>query len=100
MAVAVELQAKRAPRRYPQIDQAAVGVHEVEIIVQAFAAVWPDERLAGRLVMPGPVAVAGLHGRDDVHQAGVIATLRQHPRDILFLANMALGDVLDANSGL
>ena len=36
------------------------------------------ERLAARLVVPGPVAVAGFHGRDDMHQAGVIAAIPEY----------------------
>ena len=37
MSVAIELQAERAPSRHAQIDQAQLGVDEVEVIMQAFA---------------------------------------------------------------
>jgi hypothetical protein len=38
VAVAVELQPKRAPRRHSQIDQAELGIHKVEIIVEGTGA--------------------------------------------------------------
>jgi hypothetical protein len=38
MAVAIELKAERAPRRHPQVDQAQLGVHEVEVVMQALPA--------------------------------------------------------------
>ena len=95
VAVAVELQAERRPGRHAQIDQAEFGVHEVEVVVQALAAVRPDEGLVRLLVVPGLVGVAGFHGRDDVHQARDVATLRKHARDHIFLADMRLADVLD-----
>ena len=41
MAVAIELQAERTPGRHAQIDQAQLRVHEVEVVMQTFAAVWP-----------------------------------------------------------
>ena len=95
MAVAVELQAERRPGRDPQIDQPELGVLEVEIVVQAFAAVRPDEGLVRPLVVPGLVGIAGFHRREDVHQPGVIAALLQHPRNNFLLADMGLADVLD-----
>jgi hypothetical protein len=95
VAVAVELQAERRPGRDPQADQPERGIQEVELVVQAFTAVRSHERLAGSLVVPRPVAVAGFHRREDVHRAGMLAALLEHPRDNRFLANMALGDVLD-----
>ena len=70
MAVAVELQAERRPGRHAQVDQSECGVLKVEIIVQALAAVRPDEGLVGLLVVPGFVRVAGFHRRDDVHRPG------------------------------
>ena len=98
MAIAVELQAERRPGRHAQIDQPEFGVLEVEIIVQALAAVRPDEGLVCLLVVPGLVGIAGFHGRDDVHQTGAVATLLEHARNNIFLTDMRLGDVLDGNS--
>ena len=100
MAVAVELQAERRPGRHAQVDQPERGVLKVEIIVQALAAVRPDEGLVGLLVVPGFVRVAGFHRRDDVHQTGAIATLAEHARDNVFLADMWLGEVLDGDARL
>ena len=52
MAVAVELQAERRPGGHPQIDQPQLGIHEVEIVVQALAAVRPQIGLVRLLVVP------------------------------------------------
>src|SRR5580700_4836265 len=100
MAVAIELQPERTPGWHPQMDQSQLCIHEVEVVVQAFAAVRLEKVLAGLLVVPGLVAVAGLHGRDHMHQAGMIPPLGQYLGDHLFLANVALGDVLDRNPSL
>ena len=98
MAVAVELQAERRPGRQAQIDQPEFGVLDVEIVVQALAAVRLDEGLVLLLVVPGLVGIAGFHGRDGLHQTGAIATPLQHARDNIFLADMRLGDALDGNA--
>src|SRR5580700_6863649 len=100
MAVAIELQPERTPGWHPQMDQSQLCIHEVEVVVQAFAAVRLQKILAGLLVVPGLIAVAGLHGRDHMHQAGMIPPLGQYLGDHLFLANVALGDVLDRNPSL
>jgi hypothetical protein len=34
-----------------------------------------------------------------MHQTGMLAALCENPRDDLFLANVALGDVLDRHAG-
>jgi hypothetical protein len=39
---------------------------EFTVVVQAFAAVRPDEGLVRLLVVPGLVGIASFHGRDDV----------------------------------
>ena len=50
------------------------------------------------LVVPGLVGVAGFHRRDDMHQAGMVAAHRKHLGDDVFLADVALGDVLDGHA--
>ena len=50
------------------------------------------------LVMPGLVGVAGVHRRDDMHQAGTVATDDKHPGDDVLLADVVLGNVLDGNA--
>ena len=98
MAIAIELQTERAPGRHAQIDQAQLGVDEVEIIMQAFAGIRPQEGAMRVLVMPGLVGVAGFHRRDDMHQAGTVATDDKHPRDDVLLADVVLGNVFDGNA--
>jgi hypothetical protein len=96
--VAIELEAEWTPSRHPQIDQAQLGVHEVEVVMQAFAGIRPQEGAMRLLVVPGLVGVAGFHRRDDMHQAGMIAAHRKHLGDDVLLADVALGDVLDGNA--
>ena len=50
------------------------------------------------LVMPGLVGVAGFHRRDDMHQAGTVATDDKHPGDDVLLADVVLGNVFDGNA--
>jgi hypothetical protein len=67
VTVAVKLQAKRAVGGHPEIDQPEHGIHEVEVVMQALAAVRADEGLMCHLVVPGFIGIAGLHSRDDMH---------------------------------
>ena len=99
MPIAIELQAERAPGRHAQIDQAQLGVDEVEVVMQAFAGIRPQEGAMRVLVMPGLVGVAGFHRRDDMHQAGTVATNDKHPGDDILLADVVLGNVFDGNAG-
>src|ERR1700680_2677620 len=98
MPIAIELQTERAPGRHAQIDQAQLGVDEVEVVMQAFAGIWPQEGAMRVLVMPGLVGVAGFHRRDDMHQAGTVATDDKHPGDDVLLADVVLGNVFDGNA--
>src|SRR5262249_17264801 len=98
MSVAIELQAERAPSRHAQIDQAQLGVDEVEVIMQAFAAVRPQEGAMRAFVVPGLVAVTGFHRRDDMHQAGIVATHGKNLGDEVLLADMALGNMFDGHA--
>src|SRR5258707_7398129 len=47
MSVAIELQAERTPSRDAQIDQAQLGVDEVEVIMQAFTGSRAQESAMG-----------------------------------------------------
>src|SRR2546430_3421050 len=66
--------------------------------MQAFASIRPQEGAMGMLVMPGLVGVAGFHRRDDMHQAGTVATDNKHPGDDVLLADVVLGNVFDGNA--
>jgi hypothetical protein len=99
MAIAIELQAKRTPSRHAQINQAEFSVDEVEVVMQTFAAVRPQEGAMGAFVVPGLIAVAGFHCRDDMHQAGMVAAAGEHLGDDVLLADVALGNVLDGHAG-
>jgi hypothetical protein len=95
MAIAVELQAKRRPGGNPQVDQSQFGIDAVKVVMQTLAAGWLHQVPMRCLVVPRAVTVAGLHGRDHVHQARVVAAPLEGAGDNVFLAGMALGDELD-----
>jgi hypothetical protein len=57
VSVAIELEAEWTPSRHPQIDQAQLGVHEVEVVMQAFAGIRPQE---GAMTHSPPLPVAVL----------------------------------------
>ena len=101
VAVEVDLQAKRRPGRHPHVAQAELRVDEVEVVVQALAADRLEEGLAARLVVPGAIGGTGLHGREDVHQTGMIAALGEDLLDPILLAErLELADELDLQPGL
>src|SRR5690348_18331754 len=66
--------------------------------MQAFASIRPQEGAMRVLVMPGLVGAAGFHRRDDMHQAGTVATDDKHPGDDVLLADVVLGNVFDGNA--
>jgi hypothetical protein len=82
------------------MDQAQFGIHEVEIVMQALAAVRAQVGLVRLLVMPGLIGVAGLHRRNDVRQTRMIAAPLEHLGDHGLLAHMAPGNVLDGHARL
>ena len=99
MSVAIELQAERTPSRHAHIDQAQLGVDEVEVIVQAFTGSRAQESAMGLFAMPGLVGGTRFHRRDDMHQAGMVAACGQHLGNHVLLADVAVGNVLDGNAG-
>src|SRR6266567_2795689 len=98
MPVAIKLKAERTPSRYPEIDQAQLGVDEVEVVMQTFAGIRPQEGAMRLLVVPGLVGVAGFHRRDDMHQAGGVAADGEQLGDDVFLADMVFDNVFDGNA--
>ena len=99
MPVAIELEAERTPCRHAQIDQAQLGVDEVEVVVQALAGIRPQEGAMRLFVVPGLVGIAGFHRRDDMDQAGMVAAHGKYLGDDVFLANVLLGNVFDGDAG-
>ena len=97
MPIAIELQAKRCPGGNTQIAQPKFFVDYIEVVMQAFAWYRLQVRLAIVLVVPGLVTGTGFHGRNDMHQAGSIATRGQHARNQFFFAKVALAHMLDLN---
>jgi hypothetical protein len=47
--------------------------------------------------LSGLVGVAGFHRRNDMHQAGTVATEDKHPGDDVLLADVLSGNVFDGN---
>jgi hypothetical protein len=63
--------------------------------MEAFAGIRPQEGAVRLLVVPGLVAVAGFHCRDDMDQAGMVAAGGKHLGDDVLLAEVVLGNVFD-----
>src|SRR5579885_2474329 len=95
VAVAVKLQPKGTPRRHSQVTETYHRVDEVEVVMQALARVGLEESLVARLIVPGLVALAGLHRRDHVHQAWMIPALLENLGHDILLADVVLADVFD-----
>ena len=75
-----------APSRNPEITQTVLLVYEVEVVVQALARIIFKRCLAGSFVMPGFVARACLHSREDMHQTRMRAAFFKDFFDALLLA--------------
>lgn len=99
MAVEVKLQAEGGPRRHAQVAQAELRIEKVEVVVQALALGGLEHGPARQLVVPGPERGAGFHGREDVHQAGMISALSQDRLDAGFLAEVLALDEVDGQAG-
>jgi len=95
VAVEIELETKWRPRRHSEIAQAKLGINEIEVVMQAFAAVVFEECFVGGLVMPGLIARTGLHGREYMHKAGMRTALNHEVLYALFLAKVLLADEVD-----
>lgn len=95
VAVEIELETKRRPRRHSEITQAKLGINEIEVVMQALSAVVFEECFVGCLVMPGLIARTGLHGREYMHKAGMRTALNDDVLYALFLAKVLFADEVD-----
>jgi hypothetical protein len=98
VAVEIELETKRRPRRHSEITQAKLGINEIEVVMQAFAAVVFEECFVCCLVMPGLIARTGLHGREYMHKAGMRTALNDDVLYTLLLAKVLLADEVDGKA--
>src|SRR3974377_1016541 len=67
--------------------------------MQALTGSRAQESAMGLLAVPGLVGGTGFHRRDDMHQAGMVAALREHLGNPLLLADVAVGNMLDGVAG-
>jgi hypothetical protein len=79
----------------PHVAQPQVFIHEVEIVVQAFAVVVAKKSPPAVLVVPGLVGSARLQGRENPHQSRVGSPLFQDSFDLVFLAEVFFAHVVD-----
>ena len=86
MSIEIDLQAKRCPGGYADITEPKGFIDEVEVIMEAFARGGFQRGVAGLLVMPGAIGGTGLHGREDMDQAGMITALGEDGLDTVFFA--------------
>lgn len=83
------------------MTQPELGVDEVEVVVQAAAAVGLDERLVRALVVPRLERRAALHGAEDVDEPGLRAPLGDDLLDPVLLAErLDVADELDREAVL
>jgi hypothetical protein len=100
MAVEIDLKTKRRPGRNAKITQPQLGVDEIEVVMQAFAAVKLEKGFVRVLVMPGRKTGAGFHGRKDVDQTGMVSSLGQDLLNPLFLSKVLFADEIDGKAVL
>ena len=100
MPIEVNLQAAGQPCRHPHVAQAQSFVHEIEIVMQAFAVIRHQVRLAGLLVVPWLVRRTGLHRREDAHQTRLLASLCDDLFHPIFLPEVPFADELDFDASL
>src|ERR1017187_4642296 len=84
--------------RHADVAEPQFFVQKVEVVVQALAVLRLQICLAGFPVVPRLVGGARFHGREDAHQAGLFAPLRQDLFDAVFLAEVFLANVLDLDA--
>jgi hypothetical protein len=95
VAVVIELKAEGRPGGHTQIAKSQIGIDEIKIVMQALALVRLEKSLMSLFVMPGFVGRARLHGRKNMNQARVIASLLYDPPDTLFFAKVLFADEFD-----
>ena len=96
VAVEVDLQPERGLGRNAHVAQTELLVDEVELEMQALAGGGLEKRAMGGLVVPRLIRRAGLHGREDVDQTGVVSAFGEDLFDPRFLAErLELADELD-----
>jgi len=99
VSVEVELQPEGAPGGYAQVAEAELGVDEIEVVMEALAAVADEVGLPGLLVVPRLVGGAHLETGEDVNQSRMGSALLDDGLDAFFLAyTRGLAQVLDGES--
>jgi len=95
MTIEIDLQAKGAPSGDPHIAKSQFLIDKVEVVVQTLAVVGFEESLVSGLVMPGLVGLTGFHGREDVDEPWMDASLLDDLPDSIFFSEVLLSDELD-----
>ena len=71
VAVAINLEPERTPRRHPHLAQPQIRIDAIDVVVQALAIIRFQVRLVRLFVMPGLIAAARLHRRQDADYSGL-----------------------------
>ena len=80
---------------------ARVPLPASEIVVQALAGDRFEQGFAADLLVPGAIGGTALHGREDVHQTGMITALgKDRLNSILLAKRLELADKLDLEPSL
>jgi hypothetical protein len=93
--IEIDLKAKGTPSGNTDITKPEVLINKIEVVVKTLALRSPKEGLVGLLVVPGLVGLTRLHGGEDMHEAGVIASGCEDIPNPVFLSEILLPDELD-----
>jgi len=95
VSVEIELQPEGTPGRDPQIAQAHLLIHQVEVVGHTFAAVRLQICLPAHFVMPRTIRGTGFHRTQDMDQPRLRASFLQDLLHPVFLANVLAANKLN-----
>jgi len=98
MTIAVDLQSAGQPGRHSDVAKAQFFIHEIKIVVQAFALIGFQKGLAALFVMPRFECRALFHGRENPDQPRMLAAFGQHFFDPVFLAEVLFTNKFNLDS--
>jgi hypothetical protein len=96
--VAVDLQPAGQPSGNSHVAKTKFLIHQIEVVMQAFALIGFQECFAAGLVMPRLECRARFHRRKNPDQAGLITALCQDFFDAVFFSKVFLTNVFDLDA--
>ena len=97
MTVDIDLKPAGKPCGNPDITEAVIVIDEVDVVMEALAGVVFKKCFMSTLVVPWLEGCAGLHGRENTDDAGVVAPIFEDVSDDGLLARGAFSDELNGD---